>query len=155
MLYFLFNTGRWCWPVSRWSGSHIWTATRSSKGQIGTNFWLMKDYYLTPKRSLTIFPHRFFSCVDCIIVLKIPLTNVLKHVRIILFKPFLFVLTVMVSVWDGNTFKKVKMTLLEISSAIVKKVVWNYIIVNWKFRPLGWFLSSLTRVAHWESFSPF
>jgi len=82
----------------------------------------MKDYYLTPKRSLTIFPHRFFSCVDCIIVLKIPLTNVLKHVRIILFKPFLFVLTVMVSVWDGNTFKKVKMTLLEISSAIVKKV---------------------------------
>jgi len=30
--------------------------------------------------------------------------------------------TVMVSVWDGNTFKKVKMTLLEISSAIVKKV---------------------------------
>eukprot|EP00795_Rhopilema_esculentum_P008749 gene8749-14773_t len=30
--------------------------------------------------------------------------------------------TVMVSVWDGNSFKKVKMTLLEISSTIVQKV---------------------------------
>ena len=43
---------------------------------------------------------------------------------ICLFSYICFVLlAVVVSVWDGTVFKKGRMTLLEISSAIVQKVV--------------------------------